>query len=230
MSSTLHDIRDQVAQTLSDQAGCYDIDAIIRDAYEYNPASSEWECVVDETEYWQIVATHDLTEQQKADATAAEQAAEAAGEALRQQIADAARRHIATIKWGDFMISYSLEFREGGFDKWPTSEHFKLTIARPDGEATVVGTEVGSWRALHDLLDEEASEWKADQEVMAKRAERALVAAAERRAAAQAELDAARAALDPAIRAALDTGMTAYRAAKITGLAQTTVARVRKGE
>lgn len=99
-------------------------------------------------------------------------------------------------------------------------------IPAPEVEAMQDRLTIAAERAL----DEEASEWKADQEVMAKRAERALVAAAERHAAAQAELDAARAALDPAIRAALDTGMTAYRAAKITGLAQTTVARVRKGE
>lgn len=187
-------------------AADYDLDAALPELLTQDPDTGRWVIAYTSVDdIMGILDRHDITARQADEAQAAAEQHDVDAEALRQDLVAAARTTGRSL----------------------TVDDMTVTVTAPDGEAVRVGAEVGSWGGLLDVIREQCDEYR-DREAVADRAHLAnLERAAARHAAALTELAAARTALDPIIRANLDRGMTAYRAAQVTGLSQPSIARIR---
>lgn len=225
---TRGDAAQVILDLVGEYAADYDLDAALPELLTQDPDTGRWVIAYTSVDdIMGILDRHDITARQADEAQAAAEQHDVDAEALRQDLVAAARTTGRSLTVDDMTVAVNGEYAGGGLDEWPTGSSFWVTVTAPDGEAVRVGAEVGSWGGLLDVIREQCDEYR-DREAVADRAHLAnLERAAARHAAALTELAAARTALDPIIRANLDRGMTAYRAAQVTGLSQPSIARIR---
>src|SRR5690606_22994459 len=99
----------------------------------------------------------------------------------------------------------------------------EVTITTPDGTTTTVdGGEVESWGALWSRIQEAVQQWEMTSDAPT----RAAVQLQRKIAQMERQLSQLRARRDEQLRAARRAGVTAYRLAKLTGLAERSVGQI----
>lgn len=213
-TTTDRDVRQHVTQALGADADDYDVEAITRaliDRYGLNLGAID-----EDSEYlWAVAADHQRD--QAPDPGAAFRAELSAAMSARQ-IGEPATWHsdgVAVTVVGSSRVNHS----------WP-QPLARLTITTPDGDVEELdGVDLASWEELWARVHTAAEQWTDATDTLLAHldgAHRGLVHA-------EAAATQARARRDILVRKASAAGVSAYRIAKILGVAESTIGRIIAG-